>query len=233
MHVLITRAQDEAGELAKRVVAMGHEAVVAPLLAIRFFDGPDIALDGIQAILASSANGVRALARRTQRRDVPLFAVGPQTAEAAQAANFTRVRCADGDAMALANAAAQWASPAQGPLLHATGADMEGRLGPSLEEKGFSVRTVALYEAVGAGQLPKQAADALLAGDLGAALFFSPRSARIFRDCITRAGLDSHCARVIAVAISSATAAQLAPLAFGEIRVSSAPNQEELLKCLG
>ena len=37
-------------------------------------------LDGVQAILATSANGVRALARRTPRRDLPLFAVGPQTA---------------------------------------------------------------------------------------------------------------------------------------------------------
>ncbi len=69
-----------------------------PLLSVRFHDGPPLALDGAQAILATSANGVRALARRSRARDLPVFAVGPQTAEAAREAGFANVKSADGDA---------------------------------------------------------------------------------------------------------------------------------------
>src|ERR1700744_4899425 len=111
MRILITRPRDDAVPFARMLAERGHDAVIAPLLEIRFPDGAEISLDGVQAILATSANGVRAIARRTQRRDVALFAVGPQTAEAAQHLGFATVRNANGDGAALARAAGEWASP--------------------------------------------------------------------------------------------------------------------------
>ena len=98
MKVLVTRPAEDGAEIAKRLAAMGHEALLAPLLRIEFLAGPPLSLDDVQAILATSANGVRALARRTSVRDLPLFAVGPQTAAAAQEAGFVRIRNAAGDA---------------------------------------------------------------------------------------------------------------------------------------
>ena len=65
---------------------------------------------------------------RTTRRDLAIFAVGPQTTEEAQAARFTDVRNADGDAKALAQAAAQWAKPQDGTLLHVCGEEAPGTL---------------------------------------------------------------------------------------------------------
>jgi len=85
MRVLVTRPLDDALEIQILLAARGHEVVVAPLLRVAFRRGTEIDLTGVQAILATSANGVRALAQRTERRDVPVFAVGPQTAQAAQA----------------------------------------------------------------------------------------------------------------------------------------------------
>ena len=67
-------------QIAERMAARGHDVLLAPLLTTRLFDGPDIMLEEVQAVLATSANGVRALARRTARRDIPIFAVGSQTA---------------------------------------------------------------------------------------------------------------------------------------------------------
>ena len=121
MRILITRPRDDAVPFARMLAERGHDAVIAPLLEIHFPDGAEISLDGVQAILATSANGVRAIARRTQRRDVALFAVGPQTAEAAQPLGFATVRNANGDGAALARAAGEWASPHKGVLLHAAG----------------------------------------------------------------------------------------------------------------
>ena len=99
---------------------MGHDAIIAPLLEIRFHNRPPVSLDGVQAILATSANGVRALARRTSDRSLLVFCVGPQTAEAAKALGFAHVKNADGDAKALAAAVTQWASPDAGVLLLTT-----------------------------------------------------------------------------------------------------------------
>src|SRR5579871_494671 len=107
MRVLVTRPEDDAHETAARLKALGHEPIIAPLISIRFSDGPDIDLARVQAFVATSSNGVRALARRTASRDIALFAVGQQTAKTARREGFRLVHSADGDAIALANLVAR------------------------------------------------------------------------------------------------------------------------------
>src|SRR3974390_940486 len=85
MRILITRPVEDAEAIAARLAELGHDTVVAPLLTIRYLDRA-VPLEGVQAILATSANGVRAFSRLSARRDLPLFAVGPQTAEEARRA---------------------------------------------------------------------------------------------------------------------------------------------------
>jgi uroporphyrinogen-III synthase len=206
---------------------------VAPLLEVHLHDGPEMDLGGVQAILVTSANGARAIARRTSRRDVPVFAVGRQTAEAACQAKFSDVRNADGDGTALARAVSLWARPGGGPVLHASGAEAEGRLAAELEANGFRVLRETLYNVAAAPALPPAAAEALKSGHVDAALFFSARSARVFCDCVMAAGLKDTAQSVIAVAISAAAAEALKPLKFREVRVASAPNQDALLALLG
>ncbi len=227
MRVLVTRPMEDAQAIAVLLNERGHETLIAPLLSVRFHDGPELALYGVQAILATSANGVRALARRSARRDLPLFAVGPQTEEAARAAGFAEVKSADGDATALARAAADWAVPGAGAMLHVKGADGDSRLASLLT--GFEVREAVLYD-VAAQLLSSDAVNALRSGLLDAALFFSPRSAQIFRERVQGAGL--LVASLIGVCISRSTAEALAPLEFREVRIAAKPNQAALLACL-
>ena len=232
MRVLLTRPKDDADVFAERLRERGHDTLSAPLLIVQFHDGPPLDLDGVQGVLVTSANGVRALARRTTRRDLPLFAVGPQTAQEARTAGFVRVESADGDAVALAETLPKWAAPEAGALLHATGAEGEGKLAAALIAKGYDVRTAVLYDVTASATLPQNVIGALRDGSLNAAIFFSPRSAGVFKSCILDAGLTDVCARLIAVCISQAAANALPPLSFGEIRVAARPNQAALLKCL-
>jgi len=232
MRVLLTRPQEDAEVLAGRLRELGHEVLSAPLLRVHFHDGKPLALGGVQAILVTSANGVRALARRTKRRDLPVFAVGPQTARAALGAGFARVESANGDVVALADALPRWMGAEGGALLHATGAAGAGRLACLLAVKGYEVSTAVLYDIVTAAALPQEVVGALADGSLDAALFFSPRSAGVYRDRILNAGFSEACVRLIAVCISKATANALLPLAFREIRVAARPNQAALLACL-
>jgi len=232
MRVLVTRPLDDAREIQLLLAQRGHEAVVAPLLRVEFRRGPDIELTGVQAILATSANGVRALARRTGRRDVPVFAVGPQTAGAAQALGFDKVRSADGDAAALAQAVPRWTEAKAGALLHAAGADTAGKLAEVLTSAGFEIRSEILYDVVIVGKLPAQAIDEIVANRIDAVLLFSPRSARAFVQCLDAAGLARHASQMIGACISRTTAAALAPLALKEIRIAAHPDQAALLNCL-
>jgi uroporphyrinogen-III synthase len=227
MRVLITRPREDAERIALRLAALGHEPAVVPLLETRFRDGGEIPLDGVQAILATSANGVRAFVRRSARRDVPLFAVGPQTAQAARAAGFAVVRDAGGDANALGDAAAKWAARDGGVLLHVKGAEGPSALAALLAQKGFAAKSVVLYGMAALTEPPRELAEAFERG-VDAALFFSPRSAGIFKNCAN--GLATNTA--IAACISQATAAALTPLVFRETRIAAEPNQQALLSLL-
>lgn len=227
MHVLVTRPLEDGQEIAARLAELGHRALLAPLLAPHFPDGPEPDFQNVQAVLVTSANGVRALIRLTARRDLPIFAVGPQTTREAQQAGFTNIKNADGDARKLAEATAHWATPSKGVLLHVCGEEAPGTLADLLAGAGFTVRRAVLYRVDAATALPPAAEQALRDGSLDAAQFFSPRSARIF--CELAADLPTR--KLIAFCISPVTA-QALTLPFREVRVAAAPNQTALLALL-
>lgn len=229
MRVLVTRAQPEADRTAERLLALGHTPLVAPLLSIRNREGAGLSLIGVQGILVTSANGVRALAERSTSRDLTIYAVGAQTARAAESAGFSAVRSADGDAAALAKAVSGWADPGAGELLYVSGDKIASDLLTPLKAQGFSVRREILYDVIAAKELPEPVISAVSHHRLDAVLLFSANSARIFRDCVVAAALEESCAPLIAICLSHAVAEALALLQFRECRVAARPNLESLL----
>jgi uroporphyrinogen-III synthase len=232
MRVLVTRPVDDASETASALAARGHQTVIAPLLEIHFEGGPTIPLNGMQAILATSSNGVRAFSRRSSRRDLPLFAVGAQTAAVATSLGFSNVRSANGDGRALAEAVIARTKPENGTFLHVAGSEKPGQLAADLAARGYRVQTAALYRAVPVRTLPAALREALQAGILDAALFFSPRTAEVFADCVNGEGLGGCCRTLIACCISEAAAASLKSLTFRAVRTSDHPDQPGLLSLL-
>jgi uroporphyrinogen-III synthase len=232
MRVLVTRPAEDAEATAAELVARGHEPVIAPLVEIRLIEGPHLDLDLVQAVLATSRNGMRALSFRTARRDIPILAVGAQTAAIARTLGFLTVKDAGGDAHALARAVLEWTRPEQGPLLHATGAEHTRGLPDDLTAEGYSIRSVTLYEAAEVRQLPTLARKALEQRLLGGVLIFSPRSARILADRVCEEGLVEACNTVSAYAISAAAAEPLKALPFQRICWTKSPNRQSLLALL-
>jgi uroporphyrinogen-III synthase len=202
---------------------------VAPFMDVHILGCPPIALDGVQAVLATSANGVRGLTARSTHRNVTVYAVGPQTAEAARMAGFTSVHSAEGDSTNLVEMVAAKADPQKGMLLHAAGAETAGRLRQALQARGFKVETLVLYEGAPVTALPELARSSLREGKLDGVLLFSPRSAKTFAALVAGAELSAACARLEAFCISAATATALAPLTFARVVVAGAPNQEAIL----
>src|SRR5437879_1421718 len=65
LRVLVTRPFEESESLAAALASRGVAALVEPLIQIRFSAPQALDLAGVQAVLFTSANGVRALARAT------------------------------------------------------------------------------------------------------------------------------------------------------------------------
>ncbi len=229
MRLLVTRPREDAESLAALLRAAGHVPVIAPIMEVRVRPGPPLGLESLQAVIVTSANGVRALSQRSSERHVTVYAVGPQTAETAREAGFSPVHSAEGDSAALVEMVAAKAVPQNGALLHAAGAETAGRLRQALQARGFTIETAILYEAAPVAELPEAAQRALRDGALDGVLLFSPRSAKTFAALVAAADLAPACARLDAFCISAATAAALPPLAFARVAVAGVPNQEAIL----
>ena len=234
MSVLVTRAEPDGERLAQTLRARGIDVLVEPLMSVRF--APESArvlapfLADVQAILFTSANGVRAFAAASGQRDIKVFAVGDVTARAARDAGFAEIRSAAGAVEDLAALVIASAKPAGGPLLHVAGSVTAGDLAGLLEAAGFSLRRAVLYEAVPAERLSDATRAALECGAIDAALFFSPRNGATFVHLA--AGLENACARIDAVALSRAVAQALQPLPWRQILVAAKPNEAALLAAL-
>lgn len=236
MRALVTRPGEDAAPLAAALRAHGIAPVIEPLLTIRpSGDGARQvaqALPGVQALLFTSANGVRAFAAASERRDLPAYAVGEATAAAARIADFRHVASAGGDVDDLARLVEARLKPAHGALLHAAGSAVAGDLAGRLGSAGFTLRRVVLYSAEPAQALGEATAKALADAGLDLALFFSPRTAATFVRLAQAAGLVPACRGITALALSPAVAAALGGVAWRAIRVADTPTQAALLALL-
>ena len=230
MLVLVTRPHEQAAATAQALEALGHRVLIDPILTIRPLPRPALPSERPAAVAITSANAAPALAWIDST--VPVFAVGAATAAAAHAAGRVAVHVASGDGQALAALITARLGPDTGVILHLSGADVREGLEAGLVAAGYRYRRAAVYEAVPADRLAPATAAAIADRQLGAALFYSPRSAAIWAQLITRLGLADRLAATLAVCLSEAVAVPLARLAFQQIRVADARDQNGLLRCL-
>jgi uroporphyrinogen-III synthase len=226
--VLVTRPQPGAADTARRLAFLGREAVVAPVLELRPISANLPPAGEIQAVLVTSANALRALSGHTAR---PLFAVGDATAAKARAAGFLRVESAGGDSEALAALVSGRCDPSGLPLLLAGQEGQGGRLAGALRGLGFAVVHHSVYAMRPVAVFPPTARQALMRGEIEAALFFSPASARHFVALAASLSPD-YFTPVASLAMSPDVATALGPLPWKCIRIAAAPNQDVLLTLL-
>ena len=234
MHLLITRPEQDAGGLATALEEQGHSVRLEPLIAI--VPDTEIVLPerAYQAVLVTSANGVRALAAASgfeRFREVPALAVGHASAQAAREAGFAQVLDAAGDLSDLVRLVRATCEPSGGPLFYAAGKVVSGDLKALLEAEGYEVDRLALYDAVPADRLTPGLAAALEAGEIDGVLLFSPRTARIWAGLAgeTALGVTHYC---LSQAVADALEATLGT-APRSVRVAERPNQDALTALIG
>ena len=232
LRALVTRPHAEAESLAEALAARGVAAVIEPLLEIRYRDEPAPDLAGVQAILCTSANGVRAFARVSGERALPVFAVGEASAARARREGFAEVYSAGGAVGDLVRLVSERLRPGAGRLLHVAGSEIAGDLAGELRGRDFAVDRAVLYEACPAAALSAATVRALASGIVDFALFFSPRTAAIFTRLAGQAGVPDAMRFVTAISISAAADSVLDPLAFHDRHIAERPDQPSLLAAL-
>jgi len=229
---IVTRPEEEARAVAARLAAAGHEVVLAPLLSI-VGRSAAIPQNDYHAVLVTSANGARALARHpdgARLKDVAVQAVGPASAAAMREAGWCCVGQAGGDVKALIAAVRRDLDPASGPLLYVRGETVSGDLEGVLRAAGFAVDRVVLYAAEPAAALPEAAATALAEQRADGVLLYSPRTAQIWVRLVAAAGLGGAAAKLRHLCLSQAVAVQVgAAFPQAPVAVAERPDEEAMV----
>lgn len=234
MRLLVTRPEPDASREAKLLSERGHEAMLAPLLSIEFSSDTPLELDGVQALIATSRNALRALAlhpAREQACRLPLLAVGDATAIEARAIGLSDVTVGAGTGVRLAELIIGEFEPENGALLHLSGDVVAFDLQSALEPKGFTVRRAVLYRAVPLREFPPDAARLLAAGELDGVILMSPRTARTFAALHAGLGTVTQVKRPVCYCLSEAVADEVRGRGF-QVRVAAQPREEDILALL-
>lgn len=216
LRIAITRAAPDAEETAARVRQRGGEPILAPLLHIIPM-GYDTNVEHAQALIFTSAAGVRAFPDARRMHATPVLTVGDASAAAARAAGFDDVRSADGDAAALARLAIATLDPAGAPLVHIRGTHVAGDVGGQLEAAGFKVERRIAYTAAQVPTLPNA-----LSQPIDVVLFYSVRAAEAFR------ALGASPEGCTAACLSQAVADAAGP-GWARVIVAARPREDALL----
>lgn len=226
--VLVTRAEEDGRRTAAALEAMGFRPLVAPLIATRA-TGAAPPPGPFDAVLVTSAKAAAFLAEApVDVAAVPVFAVGPRTAEAARAAGARDVRIAEGDAASLARLVS--ASLSQGArLLHVAGEDRKPEPAESLARAGCEVVAWSAYRAAPA-PLPQAARAAIASGAAGGALHYSRRSAELLVAALEQAGLVDRLPQLVHASISPDAADPLRKAGATRVFVAPRPEESALLR---
>lgn len=234
MRILVTRPGPDAEREAERLAALGHEAVIAPLLVIEFAGDVPLQLDGAQALIATSRNALRALAAHPELGTalaLPLLAVGEGTARQAQELGFADVTIGPGTGAELAALILAELKPEHGTLVHLAGETLAFDLKEAVEKEGFAMHAPVLYRTTPARELPAEVVSLLSSGQLDGVILMSPRTAKTFAALLAPLGAVTQGSGPVCYCLSEAVADAVSTLSFAT-RVAARPREEDVLALL-
>ncbi|MEQ1612470.1 MAG: uroporphyrinogen-III synthase [Hyphomicrobiaceae bacterium] len=236
MRLLVTRPEEDAVAFKAQLIAQGHQVTIEPLLSISTANTDEIDLDGAQAIIATSRNGLRALARTVhidEARKLLVFAVGPGTASTARSLGFTSIIEGPSNAQQLIPLITEHAEVNSGPLVHLAGDSVKAGFVDELHRLGYFVAQPIVYTTEAAGRLGSATVASMRNKRIDGVILLSPRTAEVYAGLVQMHNLTVACAGIVHFCISAATAERLAGLAGVPIRTPTRPNLQEMLALIG
>ncbi len=236
--ILVTRPQPEGDRLCIMLDNAGFKAVAAPLISIEYPACPPIEYHDIQALIATSKNGLRALMKSQYKNfffKIPLFAVGSSTALLAKTLGFSQIYQGNGHAKDLIPLILKHCKTQNGTLFHLAGSVLATDLKNLLQQQDFHVIAPIIYHARAAKHLPEKIKVQLAMGQIDRVILMSPRIAQIFANVMEEEGLSHLIETITFYCLSENIATSLRealPNINLTIRISEKPNQDQLLSLI-
>jgi len=232
MHILVTRPEADAAGLAAQLQALGHTVSIDPLLQISPLPIPADSLEGAVGLIATSRNGLRALAQSPAldaATRLPLIAVGAATADLAREIGFTDITTGEGTAVSIVPLVEEMARKRPGPLVHIRGEVVAYDLAATLVHRGVDLRGVIVYRASPTGAFQPSTSDLLAKGAIDSVILMSPRTGATFARLAETEGLAGSARKAVLICLSHAVAAAVEPLSPERVEVTERPDSAAVL----
>ena len=205
--------------------------MIAPLLRHPRPPGPPLDLGGVQGLLATSANGVRAFAAREHAANLPVYAVGDATARTARAKVSGRGRVRP----AMSRRWPGWFASVSIPrpaLCCTWPAPRSPAISPACSRRPDSLSPGSPVRGARGRAPAADAADVIGESSLRGVILYSPRTAATFVDLVRKAGLAEDCRRLTAICLSRAVADRAAALSWKRIAVAARADQSAVIEAV-
>jgi len=236
LRILVTRPQPAAAVTTARLEAMGHTAILLPVMEATH--QPQAALEALShphsAIAITSAEACRALApyrhRIAPHGETPVYCVGKATALAARRLGFRQVITGDGTGVSLAGIAAGASASLPAGLVYLAGWPRSPAFEAGLQAAGIACRTAETYRMSAIAHPPEMIDKVLRPPVPDLALLYSHETARHFfallspQRAATLSGMRLICL--------SQHVADAVPPGFGPVAVALQPSEDALLALL-
>ncbi len=233
MRVLLTRAAGDSTELARVLDGRGYRCRIEPMFAVAECYWDPALLDGVHALLLTSRNAARQLAKAwTLARDVRVFAVGPATAAEASAFGFRNVQAAAGTAESLLDLVRRNVSPDSGRITYMSGAVVSRDIAADLHRDGYAVEQLVVYRTIPVKRLSPVTVSEIRLGNIDSALFLSKKTAENFTKLICQAELNAYCKSIRGIAISAKVANELKTLPWRSLEHTDEPSLNAIITTL-
>lgn len=230
MRILVTRPLRQSIATQTRLMELGHETIVEPLLAISPLITPQPTGEFAGAVL-TSVHAVGALSRTKLDKDILLFTTGMATQLAAHDAGFKNCITVEGSAIELVKTIPlmlQVSEPQlRNPkLLYPCAQETAHDLPALLKPHNITCTQWSVYRSSQSTAFSDSTLGLLQSGDVDAVLLYSPKTAI----CFTKLMADLDWPEVYT--LSDQIAAQLPSIVQDTAKYPKVPNEEALLALL-
>ena len=228
--LLLTRPEASAATLRTELAQYGYAVYNAPMLDIYHHGGESApSPHDYQAIVITSANAAAALQTLAPPAELPVFAVGDASAQAAGMYGMRNVVSARGNSRDLRRLITARCKAEDSAILYIRGRDVTGNLPESLRDSDFAVDSWIAYTAEPVAGIPEPAADSEKLATYDAVLFFSKRTARHFAELVRGIHAEEALRHTRALCISHKVLSCIYDLPWAEIHVARRPDRQSMI----
>ena len=225
MHILFTRPEIDSVYSAKKLIQLGHQVSVFPILNIVKKKIIDINFTNYNSVVFTSSNAVLCLDQNIQS-NVRCFCVGEVTAAQAKQKGFNNIITAGGNYLQLKETILNITDKNDGKFLYIRGEDIAHNLEEDLKASGYRIDSVINYTTSLNPDFDQKTLKILKDQSIDLIFVYSNRSAAHLSQLIFNNGLESKCSSVQLRSLSENVFFPLKKIKWKNVKMFSPGNEQ-------